>query len=554
MKRIVLVWVLLFASAPLFAWTIGPMNYQGRLLDAAGIPVGYPTPTTANFVVNIWDAPTGGNLKYSEQQNNITVNDGTYSFLVSTGVTTAGSWDIYLWNTPTLYLEIVVNGQTLTPRHLLAAAPFAFQANLALTTNNALALGGKSSGAVLQDICKAGKGKWLELVSQCLGVGASFPGPSMVNLNTLTASTDLSNLDLTNADISGINFGAADFTGTLFKGTTLNASGVKDANMTKTIWDSVISTGTATFTANFTSATIGNMSLAGWNMAGTTLNNMSAADLTACPINLPSQYVCVLIRGTSLYAIYGPNLNLSKDSLMSKYLLVVQDFTALNLSGVSFAGDKLKSLNIQNANLDGASFKDTFILNPFVNNTSFTNATDISDAVIQGGSFNGSSGSHMVIHDSKLEAVSVLGDSIWIDYTVLNQVDFDLFGTAASLYLGYATINTLLIEDASSVRMEGTRTSGGAYLGDGVNGVVLVQAKFFDGNISGNWRNSVVDHSDGAWFINVSFNGIDLTGANWTDAYNEGSLLFRNVNWYGAKCPDGFQVTTLGDTCIGHGI
>src|SRR6478736_272553 len=131
------------------------MNYQGRLLDNVGVPV----TGSYNFIVRIYDAPTGGTLKFSEQQNSIAVNDGVYSFLVSTGTSPTGSWDINLWNTPTLYLEIEVNSQTLAPRHLLASTPFAFQANLALTTNNALALGGKSAGNVLQDICTAGKGK-----------------------------------------------------------------------------------------------------------------------------------------------------------------------------------------------------------------------------------------------------------------------------------------------------------------------------------------------------------------------------------------------------------
>src|SRR6478609_9430988 len=136
MKKISSFIVLFILSASAFAWTIGPMNYQGRLLDNAGIPV----TGSYNFIVRIYDAASGGALKFSEQQNSIAVNDGVYSFLVSTGTNSTGAWDIALWNTPQLFLEIEVNGQTLSPRHLMAATPYAYQANLALRTNNALAL------------------------------------------------------------------------------------------------------------------------------------------------------------------------------------------------------------------------------------------------------------------------------------------------------------------------------------------------------------------------------------------------------------------------------
>src|SRR6478609_3727878 len=120
MKKISGFMVLFLLSASAFAWTIGPMNYQGRLLDNAGIPL----TGSYNFKVRIYDALSGGTLKFSEQQNNIAVDDGVYSFLVSTGTSPTGTWDINLWNTPSLYLEIEVNSQTLSPRHLLASTRF----------------------------------------------------------------------------------------------------------------------------------------------------------------------------------------------------------------------------------------------------------------------------------------------------------------------------------------------------------------------------------------------------------------------------------------------
>ena len=60
MKKISSFIILCVLCSPVFAWTIGPMNYQGRLLDNAGIPV----TGSYNFVVKIYNDPTTGTLKY----------------------------------------------------------------------------------------------------------------------------------------------------------------------------------------------------------------------------------------------------------------------------------------------------------------------------------------------------------------------------------------------------------------------------------------------------------------------------------------------------------
>src|SRR5690606_37285041 len=213
---------------------------------------GVPVTGSYNFVARVYDAASGGTLKYQENHNSIAVDDGVYAFLVGTQIKTGGdsTWSVELWHCcSVLFLEIVVNGETPSPRHPLDAAPFAFQSTLALTTNNALTLGGKSSAwfdSTLEAICVSSKGKWLELANggagDCLGIGTSFPGPTLVNWNTLTASSDFKNLDLTRANISGINFSGANLTGTLFKETTYSVQGMSGANLTSTQWDAAIAT------------------------------------------------------------------------------------------------------------------------------------------------------------------------------------------------------------------------------------------------------------------------------------------------------------------------
>ena len=77
MKRLacplcVVIMMALAWPAPSVATPVGPMNYQGRLLDNQGIPV------TGNytFTVRIYNDPVSGTLKYSEVHNNVAVNDG----------------------------------------------------------------------------------------------------------------------------------------------------------------------------------------------------------------------------------------------------------------------------------------------------------------------------------------------------------------------------------------------------------------------------------------------------------------------------------------------
>ena len=562
MKKYFLIPVLFLLSGSVFAWTIGPMNYQGRLLDNAGIPV----TGSYNFKVRIYDALSGGTLKFSEQQNSIAVNDGVYSFLVSTGTSPTGSWDINLWNTPTLYLEIEVNGQTLTPRHLLASTPFAFQANLALTTNNALALGGVSASQyqnTLADICTSGKGKWLELVSKCLGIGASFPGPTMVALNTLTASTDLSGLDLSRADIRGINFGAANLSATLFKDTKLTLGGIATANLTGATLDGVIVTANvAALSTNFTNTKISNMNMASWNLNATNLAGASIADLTACPSSLPANYLCKEQQYLSgKYIILGPNMNFSETSLMKDRLNstdVYQDlFGSVNISGSTFKGNKIESWQLSDSNLSGAHFDQTTIRNAYVSSSN-VDSTSFSECAVFNMQFSQvQSVTPMYFQSSELNRVSfytgALPVSINFQSVTLNDAEFDKPWGGGGGTLGLdvensALNNVRIYSPTTSIFIFDTTISGGIYLGDMVTGLVMENAHFVNGNIGGNWRN-LTDNS--STYINVSFFGADLTGA--TGLIGSPPWMI-NVNWYGAICPDGYHVATQGGTCVGHGV
>jgi len=435
------------------ATPVGPMNYQGRLLDDAGIPV----TGNYNFVVKIYDDPVAGVLKYQESHNALSVDDGVYSFKVGTGTNVTGSWDIDLWqgNLNDLFLELMVNGETLTPRHELTSAPHAFTATLALSAG---ALGNKTAAEfdnILQGVCIASKGKWLDNIQRCLGAGATITNE---NAATMASDLDYSNLDLTKADITGTQFANANFSNTIFKNTELTIGNFSGANLSGARLDGVISSGMSAISINLSNATLTNMSLSGWNLSAATVSGLSAANLTACPSTLPAQWFCAEMKsGSNTYFLFGPGANLSADSVaaISKHgfrLLNMDDnhFVNKNLSGASFEGIDLSGIDFSNANLSGANLDYTTILsgsfgNTNLNGTSFRfsqitstllntatlDGNDFSNANIKNSSLPGG-GSDMIFKKATLKNMSI-GSMTDADfsYALLDYITFtgDMFGT-----------------------------------------------------------------------------------------------------------------------------
>jgi len=557
---------------------VGPMNYQGRLLDGSGIPVGYPTPTTATFVARVYDAPTGGTLKYQETHANVTVDDGVYSFLVGTAPKDAGdsTWSVELWNCcAAVYLEISVNGQTLTPRHQLAAAPYAFQANLALTTNNALALGGKTAtqyNSILADICTSSKGKWLELVGKCLGIGASFPGPNPVNWNTLTASNNFSNLDLSRADISGINFNGADLTATVFTKTTYSAQGMSGANLSYTQWSSAVATDSSAFTlsasTNLSYATFKNMDMSKWNLSAITYLNytmLSAAYLSSCPAGLPNDYqpwACRLMTSTaSNYFLLGPYANFSTTSAASitkfgvSYLDVDSDkFDNINVSYASFTGNTLLQ-NFVNSSLYFADLSHTSLIHNRFVTTSFAGTklvgANIEDVIFASDVFMPS----LDFSDAQLTYVRFDNAVSGVNFTrsILNQVEFTTLGgpNFTNAILQGVRISTQLYGAAPGTipTFDGTRFYGGFYIasmniGD-VGTMVFKNLSFTGGILGGDFR--------GAKFTgtislrDITFTHLNICGA--TIPVTGGTAPFpefATVTWTASstRCPDNTLLTS----------
>lgn len=153
------------------------INFQGKLTNAAGIPV--PDGNSYTVTVSLWDAPTGGSQKWSQTLSNVSVKSGVFSALLTAD--TAG-----LFNGTNLWLQVAVAGDpAMTPRQQIASVPFALKAN-------AVSDSSVTSNQLISDAASLNKvsGGVMTSVSGSIGIGTATPG---ARLDVLDGGVRLSN-------------------------------------------------------------------------------------------------------------------------------------------------------------------------------------------------------------------------------------------------------------------------------------------------------------------------------------------------------------------------
>jgi len=120
---------LTFAAAPALADTPNLLNYQGRLTD----PSGNPSNGTFSMTFAVYDADSGGNplpagTPWSETQN-VTVSNGVFNVLLGsvTALPTTlfqGGFGPSDSSGPLRFLQVVVNGEELSPRKRMASVAY----------------------------------------------------------------------------------------------------------------------------------------------------------------------------------------------------------------------------------------------------------------------------------------------------------------------------------------------------------------------------------------------------------------------------------------------
>lgn len=98
------------------------MNYQGRLTEDNGAPVG----GTKSMTFEFRDAPAAGSLlgSFSETQS-VAVDNGLFNVLI--GSDTPGGVPQSIFDGPDVYLSVKVEGEELTPRQRIATVGYAFR-------------------------------------------------------------------------------------------------------------------------------------------------------------------------------------------------------------------------------------------------------------------------------------------------------------------------------------------------------------------------------------------------------------------------------------------
>ncbi len=112
--------IALAALSPAQAQVPGLMTFQGRLTDTSNNPLG----GSHALVFRIFDAPAAGSQLWTETQPAVAVTNGVFS--VYLGTVTPLTPEVFAG--ATTYLEIVVDGTTLSPRERLVASPYAVSA------------------------------------------------------------------------------------------------------------------------------------------------------------------------------------------------------------------------------------------------------------------------------------------------------------------------------------------------------------------------------------------------------------------------------------------
>jgi microcystin-dependent protein len=113
------------------------LTYQGFLTDANGVPFGNSAPVNKTVIFRIYDALTGGTLRWSSQQV-VTVDKGYFSVLLGQGSSvgtepfSADLTGVFAGSTASdRYLELNADGTTIAPRLRFLPAPYALLAKSA---------------------------------------------------------------------------------------------------------------------------------------------------------------------------------------------------------------------------------------------------------------------------------------------------------------------------------------------------------------------------------------------------------------------------------------
>lgn len=118
MRKFCVVFVLNCIGLSLLAQPPQTFRYQGRVLQNGALVSG-----SLNITFKLYDTLNGGSALYTDS-GLVTVADGLYSTLIGDDASSSGDLADALGN-PEVYLEITIEGETLSPRERIVSVPYA---------------------------------------------------------------------------------------------------------------------------------------------------------------------------------------------------------------------------------------------------------------------------------------------------------------------------------------------------------------------------------------------------------------------------------------------
>lgn len=154
----------MFVPCAVDAYVPTVLHYQAVLTDAGGVPV----ISTTSVTFTLYDAPSGGNIKWGESRSITPDSLGRFSILLGQAVPLHDS----VFKQPPLYLGLqVASDPEMSPRTLVASSSYAFRVATIDGT-----IGGRITGDV--EVLSSGTGS---------GLGVRDPGGNVAGYNPTSA-------------------------------------------------------------------------------------------------------------------------------------------------------------------------------------------------------------------------------------------------------------------------------------------------------------------------------------------------------------------------------
>jgi hypothetical protein len=232
MKKVLLTVLIMLGATAAISQVPGTLSYQGILVQTTGPNIGQPVNDgTYNVIFRFFNVETGGSSLFTRGGVSglaVTTYKGMFTTVIGSNIPNDGSnspLDPTLFNGE-LWVELAVNGQTITPRVRLTTTPYAFRAQAA-NTLDAAGLTGTVPNTVLDaDLQDLADGT---LTGSKVGTGV--PAANITGLGALATLSSVTSATITDATIATADLADGSVTLVKHADNSVNSAKIVDASI-----------------------------------------------------------------------------------------------------------------------------------------------------------------------------------------------------------------------------------------------------------------------------------------------------------------------------------